>query len=345
MTTFLSTFAALFIGIATGGLPMGAAQAQQPISDKVPPITLRSRTALPGVYGRMDHYGYDTRRGNLIVQALGNNTVEIINSWNRIHTITGLEHPQGSVYVPGVDRIFVNSQSGKTRIYDAGTFALLKTLDFGARANADNIRYDAAAKLVYVGYGEDDGGAMGVVDPMTMERVKDIKLGSHPEAFALEQKGPRIFVNLPDQESFGVIDRTTGAVTKWKIPGNTNNHTMALDEANHRVFACALQPGRLTVVDTETGKVVATLPCVLGVDDIWYDAVLKRIYAPGSGAIDVFQQVDADHYNVMARIPVGAGAGSTSYYLRTRTGANIYMSWPNMLPQGGSEVLLFYVNE
>jgi len=101
----------------------------------------------------------------------------------------------------------------------------------------------------------------------------------------------------------------------------------------------------LTVVDTETGKVVATLPCVLGVDDIWYDAVLKRIYAPGSGAIDVFQQVDADHYNVLARIPVGTGAGSTSYYLRTRTGANIYMSWPNMLPQGGSEVLLFYVNE
>src|SRR5258708_16936881 len=114
MTTFLSTCAALFIGIATGGLPMGAAQAQQPISDKVPPITLRSRTALPGVYGRMDHYGYDTRRGNLIVQALGNNTVEIINSWNRIHTITGLEHPQGSAYVPGVDRTFVNSQSAKT---------------------------------------------------------------------------------------------------------------------------------------------------------------------------------------------------------------------------------------
>ena len=215
---------------------------QQPISDKVPPITLRARTALPGVYGRMDHYGYDGKRGNLIVQALGNNTVEIINSWNRIHTITGLEHPQGSVYVPGVDRIFVNSQSGKTRIYDAGNFSLLKTLDFGAGANADNIRYDAAAKLVYVGYGEDAGGAIGVIDPMTMERVKDIKLGSHPEAFALEQRGSRIFVNLPDQESFGVIDRATGAVTKWKIPGNTNNHTMVLDEANHRVFACSLQP-------------------------------------------------------------------------------------------------------
>jgi DNA-binding beta-propeller fold protein YncE len=330
---------------ALGIMLLGEASAQQPISDKVPPITLRSRIALPGVYGRMDHFGWDSRRQNLIVDALGNNTVEIVNSWNRIHTITGLEHPQGSVYIPGLDRIFVASQSGKLRIYDAGTYALLKTLDFGAGANTDNIRYDPAGKLVYVGYGENQRGAMGVVDPASMERVKDFMLGSHPESFQLETEGARIFVNLPDQESFGVIDRRTGAVTKWKIPGNTNNHTMALDEASHRLFACALQPGRLTVVDTETGKVVATLPCVLGVDDIWYDAVLKRIYAPGSGAIDVFQQADADHYNVLARIPVGAGAGSTSYYVRTRTGANIYMSWPNMLPQGGSEVLLFYVNE
>ena len=330
---------------ALGIMLLGEASAQQPISDKVPPITLRSRIALPGVYGRMDHFGWDSKRQNLIVDALGNNTVEIVNSWNRIHTITGLEHPQGSVYIPGLDRIFVASQSGKLRIYDAGTYALLKTLDFGAGANTDNIRYDPAGKLVYVGYGENQRGAMGVVDPASMERVKDFMLGSHPESFQLETEGARIFVNLPDQESFGVIDRRNGAVTKWKIPGNTNNHTMALDEASHRLFACALQPGRLTVVDSETGKVVATLPCVLGVDDIWYDAVLKRIYAPGSGAIDVFQQVDADHYNVLARIPVGAGAGSTSYYIRTRTGANIYMSWPNMLPQGGSEVLLFYVNE
>jgi hypothetical protein len=324
---------------------LGAASAQQPVSDQVPPLTLRSRIALPGVYGRMDHYAWDSRRQSLIVDALGNNTVEIVNSWNRIHTIAGLEHPQGSVYVPGLDRIFVASQSGKLRVYDAGSYALIDTVDFGPGANTDNIRYDPAAKFVYVGYGEHEAGAIGVVDPASLVRVKDFKLGSHPESFQLEKDGARIFVNLPDQESFGVIDRKTGSVTKWKIPGNTNNHTLALDEANHRLFACALQPGRLTVVDTESGKVVATLPCGLGVDDIWYDAVLKRIYAPGSGAIDVFRQVDADRYDAMARIPVGAGAGSTSYYLRTRTGANLYMSWPNMLPQGGSEVLLFYVNE
>ena len=120
---------------------------------------------------------------------------------------------------------------------------------------------------------------------------------------------------------------------------------MALDEASHRLFTAALQPGRFTALDTESGTVVASLRCVLGVDDLWFDAARKRIYAPGSGAIDVFQQVDLDHYTVIARVVVGTGAGSTSFHLKSRTQDGLFMSWPNMLPQGGSEVLLFYVNE
>jgi len=98
-------------------------------------------------------------------------------------------------------------------------------------------------------------------------------------------------------------------------------------------------------VDTQSGAVVVTLACILGVDDLWFDQVRKRIYAPGAGAIDVFQQIDPDRYAPLARIPVGAGAGSTSLHLKTRTQDSLFMSWPNMLPQGGSEVLLFYVND
>jgi hypothetical protein len=41
--------------------------------------------------------------------------------------------------------------------------------------------------------------------------------------------------------------------------------------------------------------VVATLPCVLGVDDLWFDAARRQIYAPGFGAIDVFLQVGPNH--------------------------------------------------
>jgi hypothetical protein len=340
----------LFAGMMT--LLVGSASAQRtdgpatlPYTDKPPALSLRTRIPLSGVYGRIDHYGWDSKRGTLIVSALGNDTVEIVNSWKRVRTITGLEHPQASVYVPGLDRIAVSSQSGKLRFYDAETYSLVRTLDFGTNADTDNMRYDPVSKHLYVGYGGGSRGALAVVDPAAMERLQEFKVGSHPESFQLERDGPRIFVNLPDQESIGVIDQKTGAVTKWKIPDHTNVHALALDEANHRLFTASLQPGRLTVVDTQSGRVVASLPCILGVDDIWFDSVRKRIYAPGAGAIDIFQQLDPDRYAALARIDVGAGAGSTSLHLKTRTQDSLFMSWPNMLPQGGSEVLLFYVND
>jgi hypothetical protein len=273
-------------------------------ASKIVPITLRTRIALPCVYGRMDHYGWDNKRGILIVSALGNNTVEIVDQWRRVHTITGLEHPQASIYVPDADRIAVSSQSGKLRFYDAESYALIKTLDFGTAANTNNMRYDPVTKLIYVGYGERQHGAIAVVDPATMERRQDFRVGSHPESFQLETKGPRIFVNLPDQEGLGVVDRETAAVTRWKIPGNTNNHSLALDESTRRLFTASLQPGKLMVIDADTGNVVADFPCVLGVDDLWFDAARKRIYATGAGSIDVFQQHDPDHYVVIANIPL-----------------------------------------
>ena len=188
--------------------------AGRPATQASAPITLRTRIPLPGVYGRMDHYGWDSKRGRLLVAALGNDTVEIIGDWRRRHSITGLEHPQAVVYVPGADRIAVSDQSGKVRFYDASSYELVRTVDFGEYANADNMRYDARSKLLYVGYGSGSRGAIATIDPATMERRSEYKLGSHPESFQLETSGSRLFVNLPDQSSVGVIDLGNGAVSR-----------------------------------------------------------------------------------------------------------------------------------
>jgi hypothetical protein len=338
-TALASTFAVPAPGQQTK--PVELAQEERTIA----PLTLRTRIALPGVYGRMDHYGWDSKRAILFVAALGNNSVEIVDQWKRVGSITGLEHPQASQYLPGLDRLAVSSQSGKLRFYDAASYTLIKALDFGADANTDNMRYDPATKLLYVGYGEGPRSALAAVNAAAMERVQDYQVGSHPESFQLEHDGFRIFVNLPDQEAFAVIDRKTGRVTKWPIAGNRNSHTLAVDDAGHRLFTAALQPGQLTVVDSDRGNVIAKLPCVLGVDDLWYDATRRRIYATGAGAIDVFQQRDGDSYEAIAQIAVGPGSGSTSLHLKSRTQDGLYVSWPNVLAQGGSEVLLYYVND
>ena len=188
MRMVVAGLAVLLLNDAFAQQPVTPASSQDP--GKIAPLTLRARIALPGVYGRMDHYGWDSKRGILIVSALGNNTVEIVDQWRRVQSITGLEHPQASLYIPGVDRIVISSQSGKLRFYDAGSCALIKTLDFGAGANTDNMRYDPETKLMYVGYGEGQRGALAMVNPTTMERVQEYRLGSHPESFNWKGTGP-----------------------------------------------------------------------------------------------------------------------------------------------------------
>lgn len=304
-------------------------------ADKAPaPLVPRSRIVLPGVLGRIDHFGYDGRRGNLFVTALGNNTIEVVNNLRRIHTIGGLEHPQAALYIEEFDRLAVSDRAGKLRFYDGKSYALLKTVDFGA--DADNLRYRRNEKRIYLGYGS---GAIAMLDPATMERLPlEYQLGSHPESFQFEDNGSRIFVNLPDQESIGVIDRATGAVTKWEIKGATTNHALAFDETGRRLFSAALQPGKLWVIDSDSGRVVSTLRIVLGVDDIWFDARRRRILASGhAGTVSVIHQLDRDRYRVIADVPTAVGGG-TSLYLKTRTSEGLYVAVPNT-PQGGSEIL------
>src|SRR5215470_18314082 len=91
------------------------------------PLVPRSRIMLPGVFGRIDHFGLDGRRGNIFICALGNGTVEVANNLKVVHTIRGLGHPQAALYVEEFDRLAVSAKDGKLRFYDGRTFALLKT--------------------------------------------------------------------------------------------------------------------------------------------------------------------------------------------------------------------------
>jgi len=330
----------LSVAYVAGTMRMQSAQSAADGATTLAPLVLRSRTILPGALGRIDHFGYDERRGNLFVSALGNNTIEVVNNLRVVHTIRGLGHPQATLYVEEFDRFATSGKDGKLRFYDGGTFALLRTLDFGT--DTDNLRYEPVEKRIYLGYGD---GAIAMVDPAKMERFpREYALGSHPESFQFERKGDRIFVNLPDQEAIGVIDRKSGSVEKWQIKGATTNHALAFDEDGHRLFSAALQPGKLWVIDSDSGRVIDTLRIVLGVDDLWFDATRKRILASGhAGFVSVIQQKDRDSYEVLANVPTGVGGG-TSMYLKSRTSEGLYVGVANV-SRDGSEVLFLAVQE
>lgn len=271
------------------------------------PLELEKTVELPDVQGRIDHMSIDVKGQRLFVSALGNNTLEVIDikAGKRIKTITGLAEPQGALYVPDADRLYVaNSKDGSVRVFDGTSYALLKTIDYGD--DADNLRYDSSRQRVYVGYGS---GALGEIDKEG-NKSGDIKLGSHPESFQLEKGSAKIYVNLPKAHKIAIVDREKRSVTtSWGTGMAFANYPMALDEKDHRLFVVTRMPARLLVFNTDGGSMVQKLPAIGDCDDVFYDAARKRVYATGGeGGISVFEQQDADHYKELGRINTVKGA-------------------------------------
>jgi DNA-binding beta-propeller fold protein YncE len=272
------------------------------------PLKLKQTIPLPGVKGRLDHFAADPSGQRLFVCALGNNSLEEVDlrMGERVHSITGLGAPQGAGYAPEVDRLIVaNDKGGICKIYNGRSHQIVGELNL--EDDADNVRYDEAAKKFYVGFGS---GGIAVVNAVDGKQVGSIKVGAHPEAFQLEKKGNRIFVNVPNSRHVAVIDRDKGEVVgRWKTDLAFGNFPMALDEANHRLFVGCRLPSKLIVLNTDSGDFVAKVDISGDADDVFYDGKRHRIYVIcGAGKIDIIERSDPNTYKELAKMDTPNGA-------------------------------------
>ncbi len=288
-------------------------------------LTLVQKIPLLNVKGRIDHMAIDLQGRRLFVAALGNDTMEVVDlkAGRQARTISGLAEPQGILFLPEKNRIYItNGRTGDCQILDGESFQVINTLRFAD--DPDNIRYDLSAGRIYVGYGS---GAIGVIDAATEKRLGDIKLGGHPESFQIEKDTGRIFVNVPSAKQIEVLDsKALKAEATWPLTQVQENFPMALDNANHRLFVGTRKPPKLLVLDTRSGKLVQKLTIDGTTDGVFYDAAHKRIYVScGAGLLDVVQQKDASEYAVSERIPTAAGARTCLFAPELAT---IYLAVP-----------------
>jgi len=264
-------------------------------------LKLIASITLPDVSGRIDHLAYDSARNIVYVAALGNNTIEVVDLKSKkvVHTIKNLHEPQGVVFIPETNSIFIaNGDNGECDVFDANTFQ--KKASIKLSGDADNIRYDTEKNLVYVGYGS---GAFAIIDAKTMKEIASIKLDGHPESFQLSKKQNKIFVNVPDRDEIEVADLSTHSViAKWENTKASSNFPMALDEQHNRLFIGCRSPGTLRVINTETGKDISSMSCTGDADDLFYDLNDNLVFISGGrGFIDVFEAGDTlKHINHIA---------------------------------------------
>jgi DNA-binding beta-propeller fold protein YncE len=283
-------------------------------ADSPAPLRLVNSIELPGIDGDFDHFSADLKTNRLFLAAEEHHTVEVhdLKTGKFVRSITGLDTPHSILYVPEVNRLFIvdGGKGGSCEILDGTSYQHIKSVKL--TEDADALVYDPASHLLYIGNGGKEAGNdfsfITVIDTTKGEKLADIKVPSgNIEAMAVERGGPLLYVNFRDKNQVGLIDRKSGVVkSTWQLTKVTHNTPMVLDESNHRLFLAGRKPGVFGVVDTTSGKEIVTLPAADGVDDMSYDPLTKRIYvACADGFVNVYQQIDADHYEALGRAPTG----------------------------------------
>jgi len=275
------------------------------------PLKLLATIPLPGLKdGDFDHFAPDVDGHRLFLTDEENDKVDVLDTVTnrRIHTIENAKAPHAILYRKDLKKLFVvEGDAAAVKIYDSETYKPLGEIELSI--DADSIAYDPATQYMYVVNGGREAhtpySLISVVDTNASKKLRDIKINSnHVEAIVLEKSGSRMFCNITGQNAVGVLDRRKSSLTAtWPLPpGDKSNVAMALDETNHRLFVSTRNPGKLIVLNSDSGKVVTELPSVGMVDDAVFDAKYKRIYVAGDGYLDVFQQQDADHYSLLERV-------------------------------------------
>jgi YVTN family beta-propeller protein len=276
------------------------------------PLKLAATIPLPGLKdGDFDHFAPDVDGHRLFLTDEENDKVDVLDTATnrRIHTIEDAKAPHAILYRKDVKKLFVvEGDASAVKVYDSDSYKPLGEIKLSI--DADSIAYDPATNYLYVVNGGREAhtpySLISVLDTNAAKKLRDIKIDSnHVEAMVLEKSGPRLFCNITGQNAVGVIDRNKNSTSAiWQLPaGDQANVAMAFDEADHRLFVATRNPGKLVVLNSDSGKVVADLPAVGMVDDAAYDATHKRIYLAGDGQLDVFEQKDADHYSLLGHVP------------------------------------------
>ena len=282
-------------------------------------LDLKATIPLPGVEGRLDHCALDPATERGFFAALGNGTLEIVDlgGGKRLHAITGLKEPQGVLYLAGFNLLVVaNGGDGTCRFYDGTSYAergRVSGLD-----DADNMRFDAKVKKIYVGYGS---GALAIIDPATLKQVGNIPLPGHPESFQLEEGSPRIFVNIPQAKQIAVLDRDAGKIiATWPLTDVLANFPMALDQKQHRLFVACRRPARLLAYDTQSGQRVADADMSGDSDDLFFDPATNGLIAScGEGFIDLFHFDLPATITRTAQLPTAGGARTGLFIAKQRS--------------------------
>jgi len=210
-----------------------------------------------GGEGGWDYLSVDSAARRLYVTRGTHVMVFDADSLASVGEIANTSGVHGVALAPDLGRGFAsNGKASTVTIFDLKT---LKTIDEVkvTGENPDAILYDPASKQVFAFNGRTSNAT--ILDAATGKVVATLALGGKPE-FATTDLSGHVFVNIEDKSEVVEIDsRKPAVLAHWPLAPCQEPSGMAIDRAHKRIFS-GCDNKMMAVVDTGSGKVVATAP-------------------------------------------------------------------------------------
>jgi DNA-binding beta-propeller fold protein YncE len=269
---------------------------------------LSARYPIGGDTSRWDYLTVDSTTGYLYAAHFTKFEVLDAATGKKVGEIAPANRAHGVAIVPALHRGFATSGNDNAVImFDSKTLEVLARIKTTG-TNPDAVQYDAAdTKMIYVVNGS--SGNVTVIDPIAGKVSGTVELVEGKlEQIGFDGRG-HAFVNNEDKSSMHVFDtHTLKPVATWSLAPGEGGTGLAVDSVHHRVFAvCANK--RLVVLDSDTGKVVATPAIGSDADGVVFDAKTGRIFTSNlDETMTVLHQDTPDEYSVVATVATAEGA-------------------------------------
>ena len=214
------------------------------------------------------------------------NKVEVIDmqAGKVVTTITGLKGTHG-VALERTGKFGYISDGGANEVvvFDRHTFQ--KVAEIPAGTNPDGIAYEPVTNTVWAFNGRSKDAT--VIDVAQQKAIGTVSLPGKPEFPQADGKG-NVYDNIEDQNEIVRIDAKTQKVTAtWPLAGCDSPSGLAIDTAHQRLFAVC-DGKKMAVVDTESGKVLATPQIGDGPDAADFDPQRELAFSSnGEGTLTV----------------------------------------------------------
>lgn len=238
-----------------------------------------------------------------------------------VGTITGLKLVHGIALAPEFDKGFI-SDGGANEVVVFDLKTLAKTGAVPAGKNPDGIIYDPASKRAFAFNGRSADAT--AVDAKTGTLAGTVMLEGKPEFPQPDGKG-HVYVNIEDKSEVMEIDAKALTVThKWPLAPCEEPSGMAFDTKTRRIFS-GCDNKMMSVMNADTGKVVATVPIGEGVDATWFDPATKLVFdsCGQDGVLTVIHEDSPDKYTVVETVQTQKGARTMAIDPKTH---NVYLA-------------------